>query len=407
MGCRNESGPFSGRIKQCLDRITQARLEIFDEGRNKRPFPTEPTDGLDNAKRIRLGAEVPTRPPPPPLPPGPNSIAQLFTLTPDPGLTSFDVTQLPIDLVVKITLPVLQRIEQPHLEDAIKHVRDRYLSLSQKPSLPPQGPPSHPGGTDEEEEDYEPDFEPSENPEQIRNRNDALPPEDSLRTPTELALGPFKLPQPPPLTTEETEQMGKGTVGRVFDMMTVLDEPLTTKRQKPGLNRLAGSSYDRDAWITVITRLATRASAGLEAEFGNEDEEKSQVMTKPDLGSTLSEGIRETLWKYIIEDFRARMGIAISWLNEEWYNDRLQAQAAPASPDAEDSKLSRRSPSLNNYEKWVLKVLDGILPYLEPKDKVLIRFLSEIPAVDVKILERVKNLAKDPERVSLAVNAIQ
>ena len=404
---RNENGPFSGRIKQYLDRITQARLEIFDEGRSKRPHPTEPTDGLDNAKRIRLGAEIPTRSQPPPLPPGPNSIAQLFTLTSDPGLTGFDVTQLPIDLVVKITLPVLHRIEQPHLEEAINHVRSRYLSLSQKQHLGPQGPPLHASGTEEEEDDYEPDFEPTEDPEQIRNKNDALPPEDALQTPTELALGPFKLPQPPPLTPEETEQIGKGTISRVFGMMNVLDEPSTAKRHKPGLNRLAGSSYDREAWITVITRLATRASAGLEHDSVDEDEEKSQALTTIVPGSNLGEGIRDTLWKYIIEDFRARMAIAISWLNEEWYNDRLHAQATAAQADEDESKSAPKIPKQQQYEKWVLKVLDGILPYLEPKDKVLIRFLSEIPAIDQKILERVKSLAKDPERVGLAVNAIQ
>lgn len=350
---------------------------------------------------------MPTRPPPPPLPPGPNSIAQVFTLTPDPGLTGFDVTQLPIDLVVKITLPVLHRIEQPHLEEAINHVRSRYLSLIQKPQLPSLGVPISASGTEEEEEDYEPNFQPTEDPEQIRNKNDALPPEDALRTPTELALGPFKLPQPPPLTPEETEEIGKGTVSRVFSMMNVLDEPSTAKRQKPGLNRLAGSSYDREAWITVITRLATRASAGLEYDSADEEENDSQALTKGESGSRLGESIRETLWNYIIEDFRARMAIAISWLNEEWYNDRLQAQATSAQADKRESKPSSRKPKQQQYGKWVLKVLDGVLPYLDPKDKILIRFLSEIPAVDHKILERVKSLAKDPERVSLAVNAIQ
>ena len=403
---RNENGPFAGRIKQYLDRTAQARQELFDEGRSKRPLPTEPTDGLDNAKRIRLGAEIPARPSPPPLPPGPNSIAQLFTLTPDAGLAGFDVTQLPIELIVKITLPVLHRIEQPHLEEAISHVRSRYQSLSQKQHLLSQGLPLQPTGSEEEEDDYEPDFVPTEDPEQIRNRTDALPPED-LQTPTEVALGPFKLPQPPPLTPEETEQIGKGTINRVFGMMTVLDEPSTVKRQKPGLNRLAGSSYDREAWITVITRLATRAPAGLDDKSEDEDEaegEKEKALVSKGGGiESLSEGIRETLWKYIIEDFRTRIPIAISWLNEEWYSDRLASQ--PSSPAPSSPPKKQKAPK-QHYPRWALKILDGILPYLEPKDKVLIRFLSEIPAVNAKILERVKSLARDPERVTLAVNSI-
>ena len=368
---------------------------MFDESSRKRSLPTEPTDGLDNAKRARLGAEVQSRPQPPPLPPGPTSIAQLFTLTTDADLTRFDVTQLPIDLIVRITLPVLHGIPHPQLEGAINAVRSRYLSLSQRPTTQPQSS-AHPPGA-EEEDDYEPDFEPTEDAEQIRNKVDALPPEDSLQTPMEVALGPFKLPQPPPLTAEESEQISRGTINRVFGLMNVLDEPSTVKRQKPGLNRLAGSSYDRDAWMTVITRLAARAPAGLDIDDDEEAEsEEKGALTRQAAGySSLSEGIRETLWKYIIEDFRARISIAISWLNEEWFSDRLHASSSP-------SKTKYK-----HYEKWVLKVLDGILPYLEPKDKVLIRFLSEIPAIDENILQRVKNLTRDPERVTLAVNAIQ
>ena len=374
----------------------QSRLELFDDGSRKRALPTEPRDGLDNTKRQRLGADLPTASSIPPLPPGPTSSAQLFTLTSDVGLSSFDVTQLPIDLVVRITLPVLHSINQDALDNAINGIRSRYLSLQKTPAQNPS-----PNLTlDDEEDDYEPDFQPTEDIEQKINSLDALPPEDSLEAPVEVALGPFKLPPPPPLTAEETEQIGKGTISRVFRMMNVLDEPSAAKRQKPGLNRLAGSNYDREAWITVITRLATRASAGLEGDQSTEEDSKT-ALQKPAAELSLSDGIRETLFKYIIEDFRTRITIAISWLNEEWFNDRMQQQAW------EQQKQKASLPPKQHYERWALKVLDGIVPYLDAKDKILIRFLSEIQGVDGKILERVKGLARDPERVTLAVNAIQ
>ncbi|KAI4269787.1 MAG: hypothetical protein L6R38_007337 [Xanthoria sp. 2 TBL-2021] len=393
---RNENGPFAGRIRQYIDRLAQTRFETFDEGSKKRGLPSEPTDGLDNAKRMRLGAELPDRPGPPPLPPGPVSHAQLFTLSGDRGLTSFDVTQLPIDLIVRITVPVLHRIEQPAVDAAINAVRSRYLTLKKTQAAQAQAP-AQPMG--EEEEDYEPDFEPTE--EQIVNKIDNLPPEDPLRLPPDLALGPFKLPQPPPLTPEETEQIGKGTISRVFSMMSVLEEPSAAKRQKPGLNRLAGSNYDRDAWMTVITRLATRASAGLDEEDSedNEGAESKGTIAQQTPKSSLSDGIRETLWKFVIEDFRARIPIAISWLNEEWFNDRIQSQS-------HDGPKIKKRPPKGHYDRWMLKILDSIVPFLDAKDKVLIRFLSEIPALDARVLDRVKGLAKDPERVTLAVNAL-
>lgn len=399
---RNETGPFAPRIKQYVDRLLQARMDIFDEARGKRALPSEPTDGLDSAKRIRLGAEVPNRLNPPPLPPGPTSVAQLFTLTSDEGLSSFDVTQLPIDLVVKITLPVLHQINQASLDEAINSVRLRYTSLSRSQYSATQSQVIASTNPEEDEDDYEPDFQPMEDAEQILNKADALPPEGPLQTPTEVALGPFKLPQPPPLTTEESLQIGKSTVSRVFGTMNALDETASTRRQKPGLNRLAGSNYDREAWITVITRLATRASAGLQSDDDTDDDLSKELINQQNSKMSLSDSIRENLWKYIIEDFRARIHIAIAWLNEEWFNDRIQAQAKSQS---QDSKFPSSLPQ-ENYEKWVLKVLDIIIPYLDAKDKLLIRFMSEIPSVDETILGRVKGLAKDPERVVLAVNAI-
>lgn len=403
MSSRNESGPFAPRIKQYVDRLLQARVDVFDDIKGKRALPSESTDGLDNAKRIRLGADMQSRFNPPPLPPGPTSVAQLFTLTNDEGLSSFDVTQLPIDLVVKITLPVLHQINQSSLDEAINNVRLRYMSFSRSQSTATPSQVLPPTSSEEEEDDYEPDFQPMEDAEQILNKADALPPEGPLQTPAEVALGPFKLPQPPPLTPEESLQIGKSTMSRVFGTMNALNEPTSAKRQKPGLNRLAGSNYDREAWITVITRLATRAPAGLESEDGTEAEISKVLINQQNSKTSLSESIRENLWKYIIEDFRARIHIAIAWLNEEWFNDRIQAQAKS---QLQDKKFSS-SPPQQNYEKWVLKILEVIIPYLDAKDKLLIRFMSEIPAVDETILKPVKGLARDPERVVLAVNAIQ
>lgn len=116
---RNPNTPLGGRIQQYIDRLSESRLDIFDEVSRKRGLPAEPTDGLDNAKRARLDAETPTLIKVPPLPPGPVSWAQLFTLTEDVGLSTFDVKQLPIDLIVRITVPVLARVDQSAMNQAI------------------------------------------------------------------------------------------------------------------------------------------------------------------------------------------------------------------------------------------------------------------------------------------------
>lgn len=117
---RNPNHPLAPKMQQYIDRLSQSRLDVFDETSRKRGLPAEPTDGLDNAKRAKLGTDTPPILKIPPLPPGPVSFAQLYTLTEDVGLSTFDVKQLPIDLIVKITVPVLGRVDQGALTQAIE-----------------------------------------------------------------------------------------------------------------------------------------------------------------------------------------------------------------------------------------------------------------------------------------------
>lgn len=139
----------------------------------------------------------------------------------------------------------------------------------------------------------------------------------------------------------------------------------------------------------MLTRLATRPFTGLNDDnhsVKSEDSSESQ-------GFSISDGIREGLVKFILTDFRKRIEIAISWLNEEWYNDRVQAESA--------------SGSFKTYNTWALRFLDGLLPYIDNSDRLLIRFMSEIPEVNKDLLERIKRVAQDPERVSLAIAVLQ
>jgi symplekin len=99
--------------------MMRSRSDIFDEASRKRG-PPEPTDGLDASKRQKLGAQVPApRFHVPPLTTGSHTIAELYTVTTDDALKAFDVSQLSEDLVVKIGITILQRIDAETLNQAI------------------------------------------------------------------------------------------------------------------------------------------------------------------------------------------------------------------------------------------------------------------------------------------------
>ncbi|KAF2196569.1 hypothetical protein GQ43DRAFT_444994 [Delitschia confertaspora ATCC 74209] len=407
---RHPESPHNGRIHQHLERISHMRADIFDNNR-KRPAPAEPTDGLDAAKRQRLGA-VPADSPAaaPPLPSGPISFAQLFTLAPpNSGSTSFDVSVMGHDMILKLLVPLLHSIDQRKLDHAVNLIRGRYQELSKRP--PPTAVDAAnqaTGATADDDEEYEPDFDQIEDAEQIHNKLDNVPPETAPAPVPNAPLAPFKLPQAPPLTEIEIQKYGDGTVRRLFGMMAALDEaPSKATITKPGFNRLAASNYDRDSWLTIICRLATRTSFGLEDPSHGIKSEDMSVSKKGDF--SIADTIREALLNYIIYDWRKRIDVATNWLCEEWYNDRIQ-QSAYLSSLSQSSSASPSSPlpePVPQYQKWTLKVLDKILPFVESTDKMLIRFISEIPELDREILKRVGRVADDPDRVQLSVMICQ
>ena len=124
---RNPNHPLTGKMQQHIDRLMQSRLEVTDDASRKRGLPAEPTDGLDNAKRARLDAQMPPLLKVPPLPPGPTSYQQLFSITEDAGLSNFDVKQLPVELLVKILVPVLSRVDQSVMTQAVDVCYQRTL----------------------------------------------------------------------------------------------------------------------------------------------------------------------------------------------------------------------------------------------------------------------------------------
>lgn len=113
--------------------------EVFSETNRKRPAPVEPTDGLDPAKRQRLAAQPPSvtpsstpptvvagPPPVDPLPPGPVSYRQLYTLN-EGNAAAFDVQMFQDpEQLLRILVPVLQSVDEAKLGHAI-NVRDGSL----------------------------------------------------------------------------------------------------------------------------------------------------------------------------------------------------------------------------------------------------------------------------------------
>ncbi|KAH7023149.1 hypothetical protein EDB80DRAFT_558563 [Ilyonectria destructans] len=375
---RDPHNPMVPRIQQYVERMMRTMSDIFD-GSRKRPMEMRNHDAYD-AKRQRL---TPAQIQIPLLAPGTHSLAEVFTLIGNDALRTFDISQVPAPLVAKIAVTTLSRLDPQVLIKAVDGIRGRLDVLSSAPA-PELNPNTAPLGVDEDDDDYEPDFYQAEDTEQILNKLDSSPMVDEPGLEGGLALKSFHLAQPQTLTPETALTAGNGTVTRVVEMMKSLEDP-ATKKYKAGFSRLAASSGTRDSWMTILARLATRSSAGLEdISVKGEDD--------PSVSQSLSNNIRDVLYSYVMEDFRRHIDVAVSWLCEEWYNDKLQQKSEGDRP--------------LHYEKCCLRLIDGFLPYLHPQDKVLTRFLSEIPELNKTILSRVKHMCRDPSVVQLALTSL-
>ncbi|KAK4136682.1 hypothetical protein BT67DRAFT_187943 [Trichocladium antarcticum] len=412
---RDPNIPMSGRIQQYLERLMRSRAEIFEEAGRKRALPADQAaSNYSEAKRQRVDSGV-SQFAVPPLGAGPHSLAALFTLTNNAGLQAFDATQVPADIAAKIGVRTLATVNQQVLDLAVNGVRDRLTALyvagaaaaaAAQPTV--YNAATAPLGVEEEEDDdYEPDLTPAEDTEQILNKLDNAPPEVDAMEPTlgagaALALGPFKLPSPPPLDPGTAAKFSQLAASRVFSPLASLKDS-TLRKPRAGIHRLAASSYDRDSWLTLITRLATRSTAGLDdsVSIKAEDDADAMVLDRRSSsagGMALGGVVREMLYNYVLEDWRRRIEVAVAWLCEEWYNDQLTKKRWGGGPSGESPPL--------HYEQLALRLVDGFLSYITAHDKVLTRFLAEIPELSRALLGRLKGLCADPTTVQLALTSL-
>lgn len=383
---RDPHNPYGPRIQQHVERLMRSRAEIIDDMGRKRAL-AEQQAAYGDAKRQKMTSEpVPVRANP--LAPGPNSLAAIYTLTQNVGLQAFDATQVPSHLATRVVVSTLGRVDPQMLAKSVQAIRER-LMIKEAAQARVLNPETAPLDVEEDDDDYEPDFTMAEDEEQITNKLDGKPRDEELSRPdaASLALGPYKLPSPPPLTTDAAAAAGQVVVARVFDAVRGLEEP-AARKTRGGINRLAASSYDKESILTFITRLGTRATAGLEnVQVKDEDKE---ALAAP--SHTSSDVVRERLYSYVLEDFRKRIDIGVSWLCEEWYCDNVQKKQNPDAP--------------LHYDRWALRLVEGFFPYLNPSDKVLTRFLGEMPELNPAILAKVKRLCGDPSMVQLALTSL-
>jgi symplekin len=259
----------------------------------------------------------------------------------------------------------------------------------------------------DEDEEYEPDYEPTESAEQVKNRLEMESSEDlgiGIPKLSQLNIGPYHLPEPPPLQKGDLQVLALSTMDRMFRRIDLAPTEPRSAPQPFAPAALRTPATDRNSLAKAFVRLLTRPSSGMLAEAQVNGGGKPKAAEGGGAVSTaavkrLADRGRVQLLQYILNDWTRRMDVATTWLTEEWYNDRLAATAHEGGGAV---------PPVQNYPRWVLRFLDELSAFIGGEHtKLLIRFVSEIPGIDGEVVARIKRLALDPERVGLVVSTLQ
>lgn len=379
-----QSNPLFSKAQKIISSINIK----MDEQKKKGILTNLEPDGNSRNKRIKLEAP----PPPPPgipqqTPPAltitDNSYASLYKLIDSSNeLSQFDVSQIPQQTLSNLAIAVLANLDVNKLISSLSVVSTRYADVMNK--TPP--PPPTTSTTTSTSQSTIAKNEAMENLQDDEDNNEILGEQ-------ELELdNTYVLPPPTKLSLDDKKAHLRLIIENFFKMANYKkqtdDDDNETENEGESLriNKIAITSWSKSSWVILLTRLATRGIS----PSGSTDEETED--------SELSDLIRDSIFKYFLDDIHDRIDIIIQWLNEEWYTE-FTKNFDP------NSETTTKTPT---YLKWTEKTLDTLIPFLEKSHrKLFIRLLSDLPFLNEELVKKLKSLCIDPERSSLGFQALQ
>ena len=182
------------------------------------------------------------------------------------------------------------------------------------------------------------------------------------------------LGKPKPMTSEYKLEMCKRIVKKIMSVKeNTLSPQLTGSTIDSPLDQIKLLDWNNnESWYHILIRLATRGT---------------------NISPEISNMIREELLAYILTDFQNNISIVIEWLNEEWYSTYI---------------LKLGDSEVNDYEKWSLKILEDLVPFMENQHRrIFIRLMSELPRLEQAHFEKTKPILLDPGRSALGFQTLK
>lgn len=336
-----------------------------------------------------------------------NDYKSLYCLIePNNELSNFDLSTLPQNILVSMTLTALAKAPTGKLVKALDIVKDRMDYVSRNFSPVPQVKKVDEGEDDDDE-----------------NTNDIYSPEIN-----------YTLPPPKELTYAEKKEHINLVVTNFFKLSEIEVDNSEGKQElnetqdnvSKELTRIAIKAWKKDSWLVLLTRLATRGMRSIES--GSLATNGSRPNSDAIENEAMSNIVRQAIFDHFLDNVHGRIDMVIEWLNEEWYSEKVfneelirdqltekytkeyeeNATEVGNIDERVSSELEQREIPTPTYINWTAKVLDSLIPFLEPNDrKIFIRLLSDLPYLDSELVSRIKSLCYDPGRIKIGFLSLQ
>ncbi|TPX63008.1 hypothetical protein PhCBS80983_g00061 [Powellomyces hirtus] len=145
-------------------------------------------------------------------------------------------------------------------------------------------------------------------------------------------------------------------------------------------------SAARTGWMQVLSRLTASVDVATSGTRGTPPLEESDL--------------KQVVVDALLEDFRNRNDLAVTWLHHIWVEDERKNQQC--------IQLDTDGSPRREYAKWFHLILEALSEKLEPKDKTFTKFLIDVPEVTVEAIDKlVRKHCENEERMQLGLFTLQ
>ena len=333
-------------------------------------------------------------------------------------LAGFDVTTLPLHLVIELILANLQVLTEEDLHSVISRTRSSLDQVGQNgPAVPSAPPPLHPGppphfsrpetigsieekamGAGEVNGDEDMDAGPQdplqldvEDEEVLEEAEKTLEVEgahDGLLVST--ALQSFSLRPPGQLEAEECTSLLRASVSRICDNGPRI---VGVGRSRDANGAGEDGAMNAQLWSMLVTRLATRGFRHGRSPSTRADDEQGMTLT----WKKQADSIRQMMLDFVVLDFANRVDFAVQWMAEEFRGEVVRRKLNAT--DAEDPG--------SEYADWLHRLVSSLGTTLDSKDRSLIDFLNRVPKIPDSIIDTLETLCLDKVKMRIGFGMLR